>query len=145
MEADPHDGDSIMDDAMINPDTPQTSLAAFDSQYPSEESTQASTPTESRAEDGPINDIAFKTLEYDDIADDVTMKDHDQEVGSRPKAPDDFSTSHSGPPIAVIDPGSSPGKAGQSKMEAVDYDTEPQNFEELVGTDDLYSPNLCRP
>lgn len=147
MEADPNDEDSIMDDAMFNADTPQTSLAAFDSQCPSKESTRASTPTDSRAEDGSINNLDFKPLEPDDIADDVTMKDLDPKVGSSTKAPDEFSTSQlvSWPSNAVTKPGSSPGKAGQSKLEVVDYDAGPQNFEELVQTDDLYSPNLIRP
>ena len=147
MEADPNDQDSFMEDATINADTPQTSLAASDSQCPSEESTRAPTPTDSRAEDVPINNLAFTILEHDDVADDVTMKDVDQKVRSPTKAPDDFGTSQvvSWPPNAVIDPGSSPGKEGRSKWEPVDYDAEPQHFEELDQTDDLYPPNVYRP
>ena len=142
MKADSHDEDSIMEDVTISADTPQTSLAASDSQCPSEESTRASTPTDSRAEDVPINNLVFKPLEHDDVADDVTMKDVDQKVRSPTKAPDDFGTSQvvSWPSNAVIDPGSSPGKARQSEWESVDYDAGPQDFEEH-----LFSPNLYRP
>lgn len=132
-----------MEDATINADTPQPSLA---SQCPSEESTRASTPTDSRPENVSTNNLAFKLLEHDDIADDATMKDHDQKVTSPTKA-DDFSTSQvvPWPSIAATDRGSSPGKAGQSKRKPVNFDAEPQNFEELVPTDDLYSPNLYEP
>ena len=146
MVADPNEEDSIMEDATPNADTPQTSLTASDSQCPSEESTRASTPTDSRVEDVSINSLAFKPLEQDDVADDVTMRDVDQKLRSPTKAPDDFSTSQvvSWPSIAVIDPGSSPGKAGQNKWESVDYDAGPENFEELAQTD-LYSPKLYRP
>lgn len=144
MEADPNDEDSFMEDAKINADTPQTSLAASDSQFPSEESTRASTPTDSRAEDVPINNLAFKPLEHgdvaDDVADDVTMKDVDQKARSPKKAPDGLGTSQvvSWPSNVVIDPGSSPGKAGQSKLEPVDYDDGPQSLE------NLYSPDVHR-
>ena len=147
MEADPNEEDSTMEDATINADTPQTSLAASDSQCSSQESTRAPTPTDSRTKDAAINNLAFKNLEHDDVADDVTMKDVDQKVGSPTKAPDDLDNSQvfSWPPNAVNDPGSSPGKARQSKWETVDYDTEHQNFERLVQTDDLYPPNVYRP
>ena len=147
MKADPNEEDSIMEEVTINADTPQTSLAASDSQCPSKESTRASTPTDNRAEDVPINNLVFKPLEHDDVADDVTMRDVDQKMRSPTKAPDDFGTSQpvSWPPNAVIDPGSSPGKARQSEWEPVDYDGGPQNLEELVKTDDLFSPDLYRP
>ena len=147
MVADPNEEDSIMEDVTINADTPQTSLTASDSQCPSQESTRASTPTDSRVEDVSINSLAFKPLEQDDVADDVTMRDVDQKVRSPTKAPDGFSTSQvvSWPTNAVIDPGSSPGKAGQNKWETVDYDAGPENFEELVQTDDDFSPKLYRP
>ena len=140
-EADPNDEDSIMEDATINTDTPQTSLAAFDSRCPSEESTRESTPTDSYAENASINNPAFKALEHDDVADDVTMKDPDKIERSPTQAPDDFGW----PSIAVIDRGSYPGEAGQSKRKPVNYDAAPQNFEELVQADDLYSANLYGP
>ena len=142
MEADPNDEDSLMEDATINADTPQTSRAAFDSQCPSEESTRASTPTDSHAEHVPINNLAFEPLEHDDVADDITMRDVDQKANSPKKAPDEFGTSQVvswPPPTAVIDPGSSPGKAGQSEVEPVDYDAEPQSL------DYLSSPDVYRP
>ena len=134
LEAEPNDEDSVMEDATINdnPDTPQTI------------STRASTPTDSRAENVPNNDLAFKPSENDDDADDVTMKNLDQEVRSTTQAADDLGTSQpaSWPPFASIDRGSTPGQAGQSKWKPVNYEAEPQNLEELVQADDVYSTNL---
>ena len=140
LEADLNDEDSIMEDAPINADTSRTSLAASDSQCHSEESTRASTPTENRAENVPVDNFARRLLEHENVADDVTMKDIGQRVRSPTSAPDDFGTSKvvSWPPNAVIDPGSSPGKAGQSKCEPVDYAAGPQSFEELAQTDEFY-------
>ena len=127
LEAEPNDQDSVMEDATSNdnPDTPQTI------------STRASTPT-------PNNDLAFKPSENDDDADDVTMKDLDQKVRSTTQAVDDLGTSQvaSWPPFASIDRGSTPGQAGQSKWKPVISEVEPQNLDELVQPDDVYSTNL---
>ena len=148
MEADPNEEDSTMEDATINADTPQTSLAASDSQCSSQESTRAPTPTDSRIKDAAINNnLAFKNLEHDDVADDVTMKDVDQKVTSPTKALDEFgaSQSFSWPSNTIFDPGSSLGKAGQREWKTVDHDTEPEIFEGQVQTDDMYPPNEYRP
>ena len=133
-----NDEDSIMEDVPINAGTPRTSLATSDSQWPSGKSTRASTPTDSHAENVSINNPPFEPLEHDEVADNVTMKDHDQNFRSSTQAPDDFRWSS-------IDAGLSPGKAGQSERKPVNYHAEPQNFEDLVPTNDLYTTNLYGP
>ena len=132
-----------MEDVVINIETPQTSLAATDSQCHSEESTRASTPTENGAEDIPANSFALKPPENDDAADDVTMKDLGLKTSSPTNAPGNFASNvATWPSSAVIDPGSSPGEAGKLRKESVDYGADPPDVEELSQTDSFY---LCKP
>ena len=147
METDLNYEDSIMEDATINAETPQPSLAASDSQCPSQESTRASTPTENGAEDVSANNFAFKSLKNHNAADDVTMKDLDLKEREPTGAQDDLSSTKivSWPSSAVIDPGSSPGKVGKIKEEFVDYAADQQDTDELLQRDDLYSLDLRRP
>lgn len=147
VEADPNDEDSTMEDVANLVDTPRTSIAISDSQDASEESTRASTPTENRPENAPADVYAPKPFDYDDVADDVTMRDLGHRIRSPTSAANDLGTSKvvSWPSSAVIDPGSSPGKLGKLKEEFVEYGTDPHELEELFQTGDPDRPNLFKP
>ena len=139
IEADSNDEDSTMEDAEISADTPQTrSLAPFDSQEASEESTQASTPTENRAEDVAADTHSRKPSEQEDVADDVTMKDVDPRKNSDPKVV-------SWPSSTVIDPGSSPWKTEKTEQGPLDYVSDRQKIDELLRFNGSNSPDLYEP
>ena len=132
VEADSVDEDSIMEDVENVVDTPQTN--ASESQLASEESTRASTPSE---EDVPPEIYTVEPSGRSDIADDVTMKD----LGVK-KSPPAGTTDEVGslkvvswPLETVIDPGSSPWKTEKPKEEILDFDSDPQKFEEFYGND----------
>lgn len=49
------------------------------------------------------------------------------------------------PSSTVIDPGSSPWKAGETKEEPMDYVSDPKKLEELLRVNDPESPDLYKP
>ena len=143
VKADPNDEDSIMEDVGIIVDTPRTSIAMSDSQDASEESTRASTPTESRAQGAPADTYPLKPSDNDDIADDVTTRDLGHNMKSPTRVGD--SKAFPWPSSAVIDPGSSTGKSEKVEEEFVDYDTDAQKLEELLQIGDPDPHNLYKP
>ena len=145
VEADSKDEDSTMEDPEIS--TYTGSLAPSDSHDASEESTRASTPTESRADNTPAEVDSLKPFEQEDVADDVTMKD----VGPRQSEPAGAADEVRNPKVmswpssTVIDPGSSPWKAEKTKEEIVDYGSDPQKLEELLRIHETDSPEIHKP
>lgn len=127
-----------MEDVEIGADTRTRSLAPFDSQEASEESTRASTPTENRAEDVAADTNSRKPSEQEDVADDVTMKDVDPRKNSDPKVV-------SWPSSTVIDPGSSPWKTEKTEQEPLDYVSDRQKIDELLRFDGSNSPDFYEP
>ena len=149
-EGDFNEDDSNMEDAGVADvaETPQTmSLAPSDSQDASGESTRASTPTENRAEDAAADIRILNPFEKDETPDDVTMKDIGNEKKSPAGAADDFGNLRvlSWPSSTVIDPGSSPWKAGTPKSEPMDYASDPQKAEDLLRANDPDSPLFYKP
>lgn len=103
-------------------DTPRTmSFTPSESQDASEESTRASTPIENRAEQMSGNINSLKQFEHSNDDDDVTMKDADPEKNNLGAAAVDFGglMVAAEPPRTVIDSGSSPWKAKNSREEVV--------------------------
>ena len=144
-EVDSNDEDSAMEDVVTTPRT--ISLTPSDTQDPSEPSTRASTPTENRAEYVPNDNDSFKPWEQDERAEDVTMKDFGpRKVGSSGTA-EDFGNPKvvSWPSSTVIDPGSSPWKAGKTEEEPVGYVSNPQKLEGPLRVYDLEAPDSHSP
>ncbi len=144
-EVDSNDEDSTMEDVVTTPRT--TRSAPSDSQDASEPSTRASTPTENRAESVPNDCDSLKPFEQDERADDVTMKD----VCLREDGPAGTAEDFSNPKVVswhsstVIDPDSSPWKAGKTKEEPVDYVSNPRKPEGLLRFHDPEAPDLHSP
>ena len=115
-------------------DTPQTmSFAPSESQYASEQSTRASTPTEHRAEQVCEDVNSLNQFEQNNVDDDVTMRDADPEKNPSGAAADDLGRLKfaANLPSTVNDSISSPWKAKNHKGEIVVHHSDPEKDELL--------------